>query len=113
MFLYLRSMATVAELTEELDPEAERIGGILRNLRDAREWTLQNLGAAVGRTHGYLSKVERGHVSTVKQLALVPAIAAAYGIATTELLAELYPADGPHQPPPGVELGLTTRKDGD
>lgn len=105
-------MATVDELAEELDPEAVRIGGVLRNLRDIRGWTLQNLGAEIGRTHSYVSKVERGHVKPAKQLALVPAIAAAYGVTTTELLAEIYPPDGPHQPPPGVELGLTSRKDG-
>ncbi|OLT30069.1 hypothetical protein BJF79_39660 [Actinomadura sp. CNU-125] len=100
-------MATVAGLTEELDPEAERIGAVLRNLRDTRGWTLQNLGSAIGRSHSYVSKVERGHVKAAKQLALVPAIAAAYGITPRELLAEIYPADGPHQPPPGVALGLT------
>jgi len=112
MVLYLRSMATVTGLADEPDPEATRIGGLLRNLRRSRGWSLQTLGAQVGRTHSYVSKVERGRVKTTRQLALVPAIAAAYGITTAALLAEIYPPDGPHQPPPGVELGLTTRKDG-
>lgn len=71
-------MANTTELIEELDPEAVRIGATIRSLRDAYGMSLVELGRRVDRTHGYLSKVERG----IKKapIALCRAIAEALGV---------------------------------
>lgn len=53
-------MADVEELAGELDPEAVRIGATIREFRLKLGWTLKELGIAVGRSHGQLSKIERG-----------------------------------------------------
>ena len=77
-------MANVEPLAEELDPEAVRIGTAIREFRKARGLTLIELGAAVGRTHSYLSKVERGHSKA--SITLCYAIADALDIRRAALL---------------------------
>lgn len=44
----------------ELDPEAVRRGATIRGFRRAYGMTLEELGAIVAKSHGYLSKVETG-----------------------------------------------------
>lgn len=53
-------MAEATELAPDLDPEAVRIGTTIRTLRTTYGLTLAELGTAVGKSHGYLSKIERG-----------------------------------------------------
>lgn len=103
MFQYLRGMTTDPELTAEPVPEAVRIGRVLRNLRKARRRTLKDLGAEIGTTHSFLSKVENGLTMVDTQLGLITPLADAYGIDPAAILAELYP-DG--NVPPGVNLAM-------
>lgn len=90
-------MANVEELEEpgpeeELekpDPEAVNIGTFLWELRDALGWTQIRLGRAIGRTPGYLSRIEHGHIRA--KVPLIRDIAKAYGIPAEKLLREVYP----------------------
>lgn len=102
-------MPNVADLAAKRDPEAIRIGGILRTLRNGRGVTLQDLGERVGRTQGFLSKVELGYVALRTQLGLIAPIADAYGITADDIHREIYP-DG--VTPAGATLTTTSRKDG-
>jgi len=102
-------MTSTPELTEEPVPEPVRIGRIFRNLRKANNRTLQDLGAEIGKTHGFLSKVERGVTTEGTQIGLIAPIADAYGIATSDLVAELYP-DG--NIPPGLQLAINNARKG-
>jgi DNA-binding XRE family transcriptional regulator len=72
-----------------LDPEAVRIGALLRGLREANGWTLERLGGAIGKTHHYLSKIERGHRKA--KVTLCRDIAHAYGMQPEPLIAEAFP----------------------
>ncbi|MFB4306896.1 helix-turn-helix domain-containing protein [Actinomadura sp. GTD37] len=103
-------MPTAHELNEEPDPEAARIGALLRSLREAHHQSLAQVGANLGRAHSFLSKIERGHAKPATQLALVPHLARIYGITTDAILHDLFP-DGVVNVIPGVELALTHRKD--
>lgn len=51
-----------------LDPEAVRIGATIRSLRKSSRMTLKELGEAVGKTHHYLSKIERGQKPAPREL---------------------------------------------
>lgn len=73
----------------DLDPEAVRIGALLRDLREANDWTLERLGSAIGKTHHYLSKIERGHKKA--RVTLCRDIAEAYDMPPVELIAEAFP----------------------
>jgi DNA-binding XRE family transcriptional regulator len=72
-----------------LDPDAIRIGALLRDLREANGWTLERLGGAIGKTHHYLSKIERGHRKA--KVPLCRDIARAYGMPPAELIGAAFP----------------------
>lgn len=60
------------------------IGGIVRLLRFARGWTLDELGKKSGLTKGYLSDLENGKRDI--GLKSMNALAAAYGMTGSEML---------------------------
>jgi transcriptional regulator with XRE-family HTH domain len=88
-------MAHTRELTPELDldPEAVRIGATIRTLRESIGLTLKELGAAVGRDHSHLSRVERGEKKAPRALCI--AIARALGVPPAAIISPTYQAEEP------------------
>lgn len=84
-------MAEATGLDIEVDPEAVRRGATIRTIRKAYGWTLPALGQAVGKSHGYLSKIERGQ--KLAPVALCTDIAKALGVPAAAIISPGYPDD--------------------
>lgn len=72
----------------ELDPEAVRIGATIKALREALGWTTNELAAAVGKSHAYLSNIEHGRKRCPPKLCRE--IAAAMGVAPAAIVSPAY-----------------------
>ncbi|KAB2347286.1 helix-turn-helix domain-containing protein [Actinomadura rudentiformis] len=91
-------------LAEGVDPEAYRIGQKLRNIRKFHDFSLQDLGERLGRTHSSLSKIENGLTRPERTYQLIGPLADIYGIPAKDIVKALYPPDGPHPVPPELLL---------
>jgi len=69
-------------------PIDERLGAVLRQLREARGWSLSYLGEVCGTSGANLSKIERGRAKE-HSLQLLSSLAAAYGMKLYELFAAI------------------------
>jgi transcriptional regulator with XRE-family HTH domain len=78
----------LTEVDEDLDPEAVRIGATIRTIRQTSGITLAQLGGKVGKSHSYLSKVERGEKRAPRPLCL--AIAHALGVPPVAIVSADY-----------------------
>ncbi|WP_084963280.1 helix-turn-helix domain-containing protein [Thermoactinospora rubra] len=74
--------------SEELDPEAVRIGATIRALRDALGWTVGELAKAVDKSHAYLSNIEHGRKKCPPKLCRE--IAAALGVPPAAIVSPAY-----------------------
>lgn len=77
----------IVEAKPEL-PVDERFGAVLRELRDARRWSLSYVGEVCGTSGANISKIERG-LAKEYSLQLVTSLAEAYGLKLYELFATL------------------------
>jgi transcriptional regulator with XRE-family HTH domain len=64
----------------------ERLGAVLRGLREARGWSLSYVGEISGTSGANISKIERGRAKEYS-LALLSKLAEAYGLRLCELFA--------------------------
>jgi transcriptional regulator with XRE-family HTH domain len=97
-------MANVETLTEELDPEAVRIGKVLRSLRRGHGWQIWRLGKETGYSRPHLSNIELGRRKADPPL--LRSIAKAYDIPMATLVAMLYPPSSGQEPPAELVVGL-------
>jgi transcriptional regulator with XRE-family HTH domain len=111
-------MTTVPD-SPKRDPEAVRRGMTIRVLRGLIGWKLIELAAAVGKTHGYLSKVENGHKKCTDELAvdIAVAVAAAISVPLGAIVSPGYtyepPADDEADTAPCPCCGATTDEPAD
>lgn len=96
-------------LTTELDPDDQRIGQVLRDLRTSRNWDVADLADKVGRSRPNLSNIEAGRRKT--DITLLRSIARAYDLSLGSLAALLYPSG--HEMPRPLVLALEHGPDGD
>lgn len=82
----------------------ERFGAVLRELREARGWSLSYVGEVSGTSGANISKIERG-LAKEYGLQLVTNLAEAYGLKLYELFATLEGIDVS-----GTGLGREERK---
>ena len=66
------------------DPDAERFGRIIQDLRWRRNWTLDDLGRFTGMHPDYLGLLERG--LNIPSLTTILRLAEAYGVPAGTLL---------------------------
>jgi len=70
----------------------ERLGAVLRALREKRGWSLSYLGEICGTSGANISKIERG-LAKEYTLQLLASLADAYGLKLYELLAAVESVD--------------------
>lgn len=85
------------------------LGARLRQLRMAQGRQLAEVAAAAGLAVSYLSELERGH--KLPTLPVLLALAEAYDVRVTDVLADLYPFGSNRRPrrPPTIVDGRSSR----